>query len=73
MTHKLGVLVSSRALPNLNRIEYGHPCMLSSIQLLNEGHCLDRLKKLERLCATGRIDFVSTARDAREDKVEYGS
>jgi hypothetical protein len=49
MTHKLEVLVSSRALPNLKRIEYGHPCVLSSIQLLFEGPRLDRLKKLEHL------------------------
>jgi hypothetical protein len=46
MTHKLEVLVSSRALPNIVKIEYGPPSVVSFMQLLFEGSNLDQFRKI---------------------------
>jgi hypothetical protein len=73
MTHKLEVLVSSRALPNIVKIEYGPPSVVSFMQLLFEGSNLDQFRKIERLCAFEGIEFVRTVEDAREMKAEAGS
>jgi hypothetical protein len=66
-------LVSSRALPNIVKIEYGPISVVSFMQLLFEGSNLDEFRKIERLCAIEGITFVKTVEDAREMEAEAGS
>lgn len=73
MTHKLEVLVSSRALPNIVKIEYGPISVISFMQLLFEGSNLDEFRKIKRLCAIEGITFVQTVEDVREMEAEAGS
>jgi hypothetical protein len=73
MTKKLEVLVSSRTLPNLEKIEYGPVSVVWLTQLLHELRDMNHFRMIADLCATEGIAFVTTMRDVRETKADTDS
>jgi hypothetical protein len=65
MSNKLEVMLSSRALPKLEKIEYGPVFAVWMMQLGDELRQMNH-QKIEALCAIEGITFVKTMRDKRE-------
>jgi hypothetical protein len=66
MSNKLEVMLSSRALPKLEKIEYGPVFAVWMMQLGDELRQMNQFQKIEALCAIEGITFVKTMRDKRE-------